>query len=118
MKKHNQWRKQMNSEELLISMSMSDDAALAWQRMLLLYRIQDGVLPDDDATVARQIGFSVRDFKKVRPQLEAQFHVADGCWRHDAEDERIAAAERDYKARAKGAEVTNARRRMKTVRVV
>jgi uncharacterized protein YdaU (DUF1376 family) len=84
----------MLEKELLLSLTLSDDAALAYHRLMIQYRLHDGDLPDDDKRIANLIKFSARRWKRVRPELEREFVVVGGRWRHECEDQDIAEAKR------------------------
>jgi uncharacterized protein YdaU (DUF1376 family) len=96
---HNYWRKQHVATELNISKSMTNEAALAWHRLMMHYRMSDGIVKDDDRKLARVSGFSLRMWRKIKPELLEHFTVVNGHLRHASEDEAIADAKKKGDAR-------------------
>lgn len=60
--------------------------------LLMAAWTRGGVLPDDDAQLARITRASSREWKKMRASLAPYFHVADGEWRQKRLLKELAAA--------------------------
>ena len=84
------WRRQNCESELLASMRFKPLAALAYHRLLIVYRLNEGPLPDDDAVLSRLICFAPKDWADIRSQVALEFTVADGLWINAEEDGDIA----------------------------
>jgi uncharacterized protein YdaU (DUF1376 family) len=69
--------------------SLSLAARGAYTTLLLIYWETKRALPDDDAHLAQFSGAG-RQWRKIRPELERLFVVADGVWHHDHIDHEIA----------------------------
>jgi len=101
VKHTNTWRKQNVNEEMILSLSLSDDAALAYHRLILVYRARDGVVKDDDQKLARMVGFQARRWKRIKHELLEYFTVTDGYLRHAAEDAEMAEVKQRADSRSK-----------------
>lgn len=44
---------------------------------------KDGSLPDDDAVLARIVGFDLKKWKSIRPEIERFFKIMRGRWHLD-----------------------------------
>ncbi len=64
--------------------------------LLILDYWQNRGLPDDDATLARIVGLSEREWRKLRPVMQTFF---DAAWRHDRIDEELARADAKHQKR-------------------
>lgn len=61
----------------------------AYMRLLIAYLEQQEPLEDDDRRLARIVGVSLTEWKKLRPEIEDVMDVRDGHFHDQLADERI-----------------------------
>lgn len=79
-------------------------------RELLDIQWEEGAIPDEPERLARAIGMSLPDFRKIWPKVRRKFEKVDGELKNERLEEHRVTAARKADGFKKGAEVTNAKR--------
>jgi uncharacterized protein YdaU (DUF1376 family) len=82
-------------------------------RELLDIQWEEGAIPDEPERLARAIGMSLSDFRKIWPKIRRKFEKVDGELKNGRLEEHRVTAARKADGFRKGAEIANAKRAAK-----